>query len=231
MYILRYLLSLLHVIILVSLSGCLFSDIKSEIQGVSESKRIISKTPMPPKFDQLSRELAQQQATQQKNTVLLLDIKKIFSDLEPKIDDFDKLFKSSISTKGYRQYKKHLKVKIEALTKKTKGKKYQQSKLIYKMKVSKRKRKSKKEWVFGVDNANKLKEYYRSFKAPGKIEENKLLFTPVDNEGKPVVISEDDKTTILKSGERVVLYLYKIKVKKEEKVFIIDIPTFLDYAL
>lgn len=230
MHDLRPISIILGIIVLLQVSGC-FGDIKKEVKSIRASKQVIKNTPMPPHLDNFEQELAKKESEQRKNVVLTLDIKKIFSDLEPNIDEFDQLFKSSVSTKGYLKYKKHLKAKIKVLAEKTKGKKYRESKVIYKMKVSKRRRKSKKEWVFGVDHADDLKKYYRSFKKPGRVEENKLLFTPVENDGKPVLVSEDDVTTVLKSEGRVVLYLYKLKIKKEEKVFIIDIPTFLDYAL
>lgn len=234
MYYLRY---ILIAFVSLLLSGC-FGAMVSEVKNIRNSQKLVKGTPPPPKLDQLDKELAERQEKRRKNVLLTLDIKKIFSDLEPNMDEFDELFKSSVSTRGYLSYKKHLSAKIEALAKKVKGKKYRESKIVYRMKVSKRKRKSKKEWVFGVGGKGDLKRFYKSFKRPATIEETKILFTPVSDKGKAAIVSEDDVTTVLKSEGRVVLYLYKMKLKKNKnktgekhKVFIIDIPTFLDYAL
>ncbi len=157
---------------------------------------------------------------------LLLDVSKIYGDLDPGIVGFNALFKrKKLPSQAYLNYREGLDLKIDALKRHVYKVRFHPSRISYKEKVSKRRRLVKKEWIWGESDIYKMRRFYQSFRKPTSVYEYKVVFSPIHTP-QPLVNERGKK--IIKTKNSVVFYMYK--KKGESKVYIIDPEVFINYV-
>lgn len=160
-----------------------------------------------------------------------LDIENIYSKFAPDSLAFEELFKKSLPNRAYRLYKQEIEKKVASLKAISTGVKYKKAHIFSKERVSRRKAKVKKEWIWGKEKKEKMREYYKYFRKPGSTFEYKIIFNSVVAPPTKEDLEEAKEKDIKleRKGKSIVIYLYQRKNNKF--MYVVDPDIFIDSVL
>jgi len=156
-----------------------------------------------------------------------LNISNLHAKFSPDYIMFDVFFKSNLPNKSYRTYMDSLNKKIKSLAVISSGIRYKKGKIFSKEKISVRKRRVKKEWVWGKKKKSKMKAFYNFFRKSGITYEYKIIFNPIKKDFIDIKGDEDKKTG--RTNRSIVVFMYQRK--KSNDMYIIDPDIFIDSVL